>query len=121
MISVIVPVLNESPAVASVVHFARRFPGVAEVIAAVSAAGFRLSGPLLAAVSPAHTISAFAVIAASSVVIIGLLYHVERRTRFLKPDAIAAIIIIVVALTMIYLRRLGPSDFNGQYSFPYSQ
>ncbi len=32
MISVVVPVLNESPTVASVVRFARRVPGVAEVI-----------------------------------------------------------------------------------------
>jgi glycosyltransferase involved in cell wall biosynthesis len=32
MISVIIPVLNESPTVASVVAFARRSPGVSEVI-----------------------------------------------------------------------------------------
>ncbi len=59
-------------------------------------------GALFAAVSPAHTISAFAVIVASSVVIIGQLYHVERRTRFLEPDAIAVIFIIIAALAMIY-------------------
>lgn len=63
---------------------------------------FAFPGALFAAVSPAHTISAFAVIVASSVVIIGQLYHVERRTRFLEPDAIAVIIIIIAALAMIY-------------------
>lgn len=63
---------------------------------------FAFPGALFAAVSPAHTISAFAVIVASSIVIIGQLYHVERRTRFLEPDAIAVIIIIIAALAMIY-------------------
>jgi cation:H+ antiporter len=63
---------------------------------------FAFPGALFAAVSPAHTISAFAVIVASSVVIIGQLYHVERRTRFLEPDAIAVMIIIIAALAMIY-------------------
>jgi cation:H+ antiporter len=59
-------------------------------------------GTLFAVVSPAHTILAFAVIVASSVVVIGQLYHIERRTRFLEPDALTVILIIIAALAMIY-------------------
>lgn len=59
-------------------------------------------GSLLAAVSQSHTISAFAVIVASSVVIIGQLYNVERRSRLLEPDALAVIAIILGALALVY-------------------
>lgn len=59
-------------------------------------------GALFAAVSPAHTISALAVIVATSVVIIGQLYHLERRTRILEPDAMMVILIIIGALALVY-------------------
>lgn len=59
-------------------------------------------GSIFAAASGAHTISAFAVIVASCVVVIGQLYHEERRTRFLEPDALTVLLIIVAALALIY-------------------
>ncbi len=59
-------------------------------------------GSLFAAAGGAHPISAFAVIVASSVVVIGQLYHEERRTRFLEPDAVTVLLVILAALGLIY-------------------
>ena len=63
---------------------------------------FAFPGVLFAVVSPAHVISTLAVTVATSVVLIGQLYHVERRTRIVEPDAIMVIILIMSALAIIY-------------------
>jgi cation:H+ antiporter len=62
-------------------------------------------GSLFAAVNPAHAVSIFAVIVATSVVIMGQLYNVESRTRFLEPDAIIVIAIILAGLAIVYYAR----------------
>jgi cation:H+ antiporter len=62
-------------------------------------------GSLFAAVSPAHAVSIFAAIVATSVVIMGQLYSVESRTRLLEPDAIIVIAIILAGLAIVYYAR----------------
>jgi cation:H+ antiporter len=59
-------------------------------------------GVLFANVCPVHLISVLAVVVATSVVIIGQLYNAERRRRFLEPDAMAVIALILGALAIIY-------------------
>lgn len=59
-------------------------------------------GALFAATSPAHSVSAFAVIVASAVVLMGQLYHVESRRRLLEPDAVMVILVVAAALAVIY-------------------
>lgn len=59
-------------------------------------------GSLFAAVQPVHAISALAAIVATSVVIIGQLYQVENRTRFIEPDAIVVLAIIFCGLAIVY-------------------
>ncbi len=59
-------------------------------------------GVLFAAVNPAHSVSVFAAIVATSVVIIGQLYHTERRSRILEPDAVTVIALILGALAVVY-------------------
>lgn len=59
-------------------------------------------GSLLAAVNPLHALSAFAAIGATSAVLMGQLYHVERRTRGLEPDALMVIAIALGALGLVY-------------------
>lgn len=61
-------------------------------------------GALFAAVSPAHAVTAVAVIVATAIAILGLLEHEERRTPLLEPDAVLVVLVVVGALVMI--RRL---------------
>jgi cation:H+ antiporter len=57
---------------------------------------------LLTAISPAHAVSAFAVILATGVVIMGQLYQAESRIRLLEPDAWLVILIVAGALFLVY-------------------
>ena len=62
-------------------------------------------GPILAAVAPSHAVTAVAVILAMLVVIMGQLYRVESRTRFIEPDAYLVIAIVLGALALVYYLR----------------
>jgi len=59
-------------------------------------------GALLAQVQPVHAVTVLAAITATSVVIMGQLYHVEARRRFLDPDALLVIALILSALAIVY-------------------
>jgi cation:H+ antiporter len=60
------------------------------------------SAPLLAMVSQRHAVTCVASILATQVVVLGQLYQVERRTRFLDPDAWLVVAIVLAALALIY-------------------
>ncbi len=60
-------------------------------------------GSLLAAVSPAHVVSALAVILATSVTVMGQLYQMERRVWLIEPDALLVILVVSASLGLIYL------------------
>lgn len=60
------------------------------------------SGPLLADVSALHAVSVLATVIATSVVVMGQLYHVERRRHFVEPDALVVILLILGALGIVY-------------------
>ncbi len=60
-------------------------------------------GSLLAQVSPAHAVSALAAILATSVILMGQLYQVERRLWLIEPDALLVILIVASSLGVIYL------------------
>lgn len=62
-------------------------------------------GPLLAAVSPDHALTAVAVVAVTAVAVLGQLYHVERRRTFLEPDAALVASLVVATLAGLYLLR----------------
>ncbi len=66
------------------------------------------SGPLLQSASPAHIVSVLATVMATSVVVMGQLYHVERRRRFVEPDALLVIVLILAALGIIYANGAQP-------------
>ena len=59
-------------------------------------------GSLLAVVSQTHAITAISVIFATSVIILGQLYHVEPRIWFIEPDALLVILIVSGGLWLIY-------------------
>lgn len=60
------------------------------------------TGPLFAAIAPGHAVTSLAVIGATLVVVIGQLYHVERRWPLIEPDAWLVLLVIFGALTIIY-------------------
>lgn len=59
-------------------------------------------GSLFAAVSPTHAVTAFAVIVATAITVLGQLYHVERRLPLIEPDALLVIFVIVGALGLVF-------------------
>lgn len=59
-------------------------------------------GPLLASVSKGHTITCLAAIVGTLVVVLGQLYHVERRKRFIEPDATLVLFVVLGSLWLIY-------------------
>jgi hypothetical protein len=59
----------------------------------------------LAAVSPNHALTALATVVVTSVAIMGQLYQVEKRIRFLEPDAVLVIVLVVAALVALYYLR----------------
>lgn len=60
------------------------------------------SGPLFQAVSPTHAVTAFAVVIATSIAVLGQLYHVERRLPLIEPDALLVILVIMGALGLVF-------------------
>lgn len=65
------------------------------------------TGNLLGTVARHHVLTGLAVIVATSVALMGQLYQVEKRKRFLEPDAAAVIAIVLAALLGLYV--LGPA------------
>ncbi len=58
-------------------------------------------GSLFASVSPAHAVTGFAVIVATTVAILGQLYHIENRRRFCEPDALLLLLVLSSALFLV--------------------
>jgi hypothetical protein len=59
----------------------------------------------LAEVSSQHAITCVAVVLATLVAVMGLLYKAETRVRLIEPDAWLVILIVVGALAMVYFIR----------------
>ncbi len=59
-------------------------------------------GSLFQAVSSAHAVTAFAVIVATAITVLGQLYHVERRLPLIEPDALLVILVIGGALGLVF-------------------
>lgn len=60
------------------------------------------SGSFFQAVSPTHAVTAFAVVIATSIAVLGQLYHVERRLPLIEPDALLVILVVVGALGLVF-------------------
>ncbi len=58
--------------------------------------------PLLASVSETHVVTCLSTILITSVAVMGQLYHVEKRIRFIEPDALLVIVLVLGSLTMVY-------------------
>jgi cation:H+ antiporter len=63
---------------------------------------FLHSGPILSAVSSSHAITCLGAVVATLVVVLGQLYHAERRRRFIEPDATLVIALVFGVLWLIY-------------------
>lgn len=109
----------------SLVAFCTSLPEVVSTIAAIRMGAFDLAvgnifgsnsfnmillvpldlfhkGNLLAAISHMHFVTALTVVLATSVAVMGQLYQVEKRKKFIEPDAFAIIGIVIGALLILY-------------------
>lgn len=59
-------------------------------------------GLLFADISPSHAVTSFAVILATTVAVLGQLYHVEKRRRLIEPDALLMLLILGGGLYLLY-------------------
>ena len=59
--------------------------------------------PLLASVSPVHSVSGIAVVVITSIGTIGLLYRAKKRYWFVEPDASLVVVLVIGALGLVYL------------------
>lgn len=66
---------------------------------------FFYRGSLLASVSVIHVFTCFATILITSVAVMGQLYQVEKRKRFLEPDAVLVIVLVLGALSVLFFIR----------------
>lgn len=60
------------------------------------------AGNLLGAVSRSHLLTCMAIIFATSIAVMGQLYQVEKRRKFIEPDAFSVIAIVLGALYLLY-------------------
>ena len=65
------------------------------------------SKPLLSVVSATHLVTCLSAILITAVAVIGQLYRVESRKRFLEPDAILVVGLGIAALLSVYWLRGG--------------
>jgi cation:H+ antiporter len=63
------------------------------------------SGSLLSSVSPTHVYTALCGIVVTATVLLGQLSRVEGKRRFLEPDALLAIFMILCAMTGLYFLK----------------
>lgn len=59
-------------------------------------------GSLLSVVSSVHCVTAISAMLATSVTIMGQLYHVENRRLLVEPDALIVIVIVLGSLGVVY-------------------
>lgn len=59
-------------------------------------------GPIFAHVSHSHMVTCLAAIAATSIVVMGQLYRVETRIRFVEPDGWLVVATVIGALWLVY-------------------
>lgn len=59
-------------------------------------------GSLFAAVSSAHVVTSLAVIVATTIAILGQLYHIEKRRPLLEPDALLLVLVLGGSLFLVF-------------------
>ena len=52
--------------------------------------------------SPAHLVTAAAIVVVSAVALLGLLYRAERRYWIIEPDALLVILLVIGSLILVY-------------------
>lgn len=62
-------------------------------------------GSLMAAVSTNHALTCLATIVVTCIAVAGQLYQVERRVKFIEPDAVLMIALIGGAISLLYFVR----------------
>ena len=63
---------------------------------------FFYEGSIFLSMSGAHAVTAFTVVLATAIAVLGQLYHGERRLPFIEPDAFLMLFVVLGGLFLIY-------------------
>ena len=63
---------------------------------------FLHEGSIFLSMSSAHAVTAFTVVLATAIAVLGQLYHGERRLPFIEPDAFLMLFVVLGGLFLIY-------------------
>jgi cation:H+ antiporter len=63
---------------------------------------FLHEGSIFLSMSGAHAVTAFTVVLATAIAVLGQLYHGERRLPFIEPDAFLMLFVVLGGLFLIY-------------------
>lgn len=77
-------------------------------------------GPLLSDVSSTHALTCLATILVTAVAVMGQLYRMEKRIRFLEPDAAMVIALVLAALATVYYMEQRSSSAGDVPAAPHS-
>lgn len=66
---------------------------------------FLYSGSLFSAVRGIHAVTAFSIITATSIAVIGQLYRKKERDRFTEPSSETVVVVIILFLILLYFLR----------------
>jgi cation:H+ antiporter len=66
---------------------------------------FFYEGSIFLSMSGAHAVTAFTVVLATAIAVLGQLYHGERRLPFIEPDAFLMLFVVLGGLFLIYSLR----------------
>jgi cation:H+ antiporter len=66
---------------------------------------FFVKGPILSHVGQGHIVSALSAIAMTTIAIIGLTYHSERKRIFLAWDSVGIVLVFVMNILLLYTLR----------------
>lgn len=64
---------------------------------------FLYSGSLFSAVRGIHAVTAFSIVTATSIAVIGQLYRKKERERFTEPSSETVVVVIILFLVLLYL------------------
>ena len=66
---------------------------------------FFLKGPLLASISPTHTVTACAAMTMTAIIMIALMYRSKKRVLFFSWDSIGVFLVYALTVLILYLKR----------------
>ncbi len=69
---------------------------------------YLFAGPLFTSVKSVHAVTAFSVVTATGIALMGQLYRKKERSRFTEPSSETVLVVILLFLLLLYFLK-GPA------------